>query len=185
MNHCGICGGGVRLFSDVRYGRPITDWKHTDAPPGTEPHRPILGRPVDTETLDRIHRPPKEEPVIVEPITYETSPIRPEKLPAQALQLAALAGEHNWGLLKCLSTKISTGKQVVGLAMVRHDIGFTASWASEGASWKFQEAFLVDTSRGVRERVGSNVLKEWIRSPLRICETCGRSNRATDHEECA
>jgi hypothetical protein len=58
--HCGICTGGVRLFHDTRYGRPITDWKHTDAPAGTQPHRPVLGRPVDAETLARLHRKPEQ-----------------------------------------------------------------------------------------------------------------------------
>lgn len=47
---CGVCGGGVRGYSGTLHGRPIKDWKHTSAPPGTAPHRPVLGRPVDIET---------------------------------------------------------------------------------------------------------------------------------------
>lgn len=188
MNHCGICGGGTRLFTGTRYGRPITDWKHTDVPPGTEPHRPVLGRPVDQETLDRIHR-PKEEPMAEAPqVMIETSKCPPSNLPTAGQRIYQLGLDHGWTLVGCTLTRISTGQQKAGVTMKRGiDVGFGAFWAwtPKGEAWKFEDAFTVRVANGVTvyDRVGSESLKAWIQHPERICPTCGRSDR-TDHEEC-
>ena len=185
---CGECGGMVKMFQGVRYGRPIVDWKHASAPPGTAPHRPVLGTPVDTETLDRIHRPVREEgPVAhIPPITFETVRCRQDDLPMAAAKLLLLAQDYGWQVLGATRTRISTGGRLIGLAMVRHDVGFVAFWRmrNDETSWKFDEAYTL-ASTGIRERVGSNVLKDWIKIPQRICPVCDRSDVVTNHEECA
>lgn len=186
LNHCGLCGGGVRLFTGSRYGRPITDWKHTDAPEGTAPHRPVLGRPVDQETLERIHRPREEAPMATAPpVTWETRPCRQQDLPMSAARMLLLAQDHGWTVLQATQTRLSTGQHTVSLAMRRHDVGFAAFWAMkpEETRWKFSDAFTL-TSAGVRERVGSNSLREWIERPERVCPVCDRSDITHEDEEC-
>lgn len=184
--NCGICGGGVRLYEGTLHGRPIKDWKHTDVPEGTTPHRPVLGRPVDIETLDRIHRPEEEPVAYTPPITYETQPLAREGLPPPAERLLTLGEDHGWELLLSTLTRLSTGFERVGLAMRRHDLGMVGFWDLKvGSTWRFGEGYSLDVGAGVRERVGSKSLKEWIELPEKICPVCNRSDIVTDHEECA
>jgi hypothetical protein len=107
--HCGICTGGVRLFHDTRYGRPITDWKHTDVPAGTQPHRPVLGHPVDAETLARLHG-------------------KPEQPAPQDLGVA-----YGWEA-RAAFYETAEGKEVCVVKLRRRDLGVVGVWEARGFS---------------------------------------------------
>lgn len=183
---CGVCGGGVRLYEGTLHGRPITDWKHTDVPPGTAPHRPVLGTPVDQETLDRLHA-KKEEPVaIAPPLTIETEVINRSDMPKGAQDMLALAEDYGWKMRqKALLTKIGPSRRTVAFHARRNDLGFVAWWKFEKNKWGFDWAFLTVGGRPRAEQVGSNSLKDWIKQPVVMCPACSRSEIAADHEECA
>lgn len=190
--HCGVCTGGVRLFRDVRYGRPIVDWKHTDVPPGTQPHRPVLGRPVDEATLELL-RGRKEEKVVEKaeyhPPLVAPRPARPAEVPSSAMRMYVLGGEYGWaaatfkgGALVYYQT--AAGNEACVLRLRRRELGVVAVWERRGPTgkWGFVDAY---TRCGARtEQVGSEQLKSFIKQRDERCPECGRSSAAHDEGEC-
>jgi hypothetical protein len=192
---CGVCGGGVRGYSGVLHGRPIRDWKHTDVPAGTPPHRPVLGTPVDKATLDRIHR--SEEAPVMTKISTEPL-VRPR--PATAGELAQCSSAE--AFVRNLSPE---GWRVVGsptyfqsadateyliVKTRRRDLAAVGCWRrrpprEDGVPrpWEFEEGWTLGVQYPF-QRVGSKQLKNWIQQRAQFCADCGTS--AVAHgQECA
>lgn len=188
---CGACGGGVRGYAGTLHGRPIRDWKHTDVPPGTTPHRPILGTPVDQATLDRIHRPEVSEvvvkekpptPQIVERWAVDNDEAMEYQAVAAVLKLAAAEG---WEVLRLEYRRRADGLEYLLLASRRRDLGAVAIWRfnREKASWEFDTGWR-RTIRGISQ-VGSNALKAWLKTRDEECPDCGASSVVHQEEVCA
>ena len=191
---CGVCGGEVRGFRGMLHGRPIADWKHRTAPPGVEPHRPVLGTPVDQETLDRIHRTSKDDegsttsrrlpppPPLVPP-----RPIEPEEMPQAAGTILMLAGQNGWEAAGPVMY-FQTGKGVenVVVRVRRRELGAVGCWIKSpnkaDGQWRFELGFTL--ARATVEQVGSKQLKDWISQPDEQCPDCGASSVVHDEEEC-
>jgi hypothetical protein len=176
------------MFEGTLNGRPIRDWKHTDAPAGTAPHRPVLGTPVSEEALQRLRELTATkwatkhivvlEPVIVPPPIWAPRPARIEEVPKSLDSMRELAEGYGWDTEP--PTYFRTAKEVdfCVLRGTRADLAFVACWKAG----KFEEAFRV--GKGLTERVGSNSVKDWIRTRDERCATCGRSSMTHDDEEC-
>lgn len=190
-NSCGVCGGGVRLYRGALHGRPITDWKHTWVPEGTSPHRPVLGRPVDVATLERL-RPDREVVVDVseEPAVPLVAPraAHPAEVPPSAMRVYVLGGEYGWsapdsarGALVYYQTAV--GDEVCVLRLRRADLGAVGVWERRaGRDWRFAQAFT--RCRSLTEQVGSEQLKAWLRQPDERCPDCGASSASHREGEC-
>lgn len=191
---CGVCGGGVRGFRGTLHGRPIADWKHTDVPPGTAPHRPILGTPVDQATLDRIFRSatPTDEvapatPSVIPPPRVAPRPAKPEELEdsQSALQILKLLELHRWELLE-EPVYLVTAAEVEHLIIRarRRDLGMVVTWRRRPGkpAWELEDAFRV--GRRLTLPVGSKQLKDWIGQRDERCPDCGRSSVAHEEGEC-
>lgn len=190
-NSCGICGGGVRMYSDTLHGRPITDWKHTWAPPGIEPHRPVLGRPVDGETLDRLRllatqrHAQKNAPKTPEPPRPPlVAPRKASSLPPAAVRTQQLALDYGWTVSGHPVYYVSADRvEVVVLAMRRGDLGLMAVWERRpNKNWTYD--FGVALAKGHTEQVGSKSLTDWVKQRDEKCSACGRSSLTHDDEEC-
>lgn len=190
---CGVCGGGVRGFRGTLHGRPIADWKHTDVPPGTEPHRPVLGTPVDEETLERLRRSLRPEEVVEE----EPPPPLPLVLPRAATveevglkkssprQMLGLLEENGWTLVEepIYFQAVSAFEYLVVRAR-RRDLGMVVSWERRpGDTWSFEHGFEVAAKHF--QQVGSKQLKTWVTQRDEECPECGASSAVHDDEECA
>lgn len=187
---CGLCGGGVRGYSGTLHGRPIKDWKHTDVPPGTQPHRPVLGTPVPRETLDRIHRPVvEEETTVVEDLTPRVPP-RPataEELESSqsASQLLRLLSDYGWSLMEPPTYfEAASGIRHLTVRARRRDLGAVATWRfrPDKGSWEIEHGYRV--AQGLTGQVGSEQLKDWIRQRDERCLDCGRSSVVHEGGEC-
>lgn len=187
---CGACGGEIRGYSGTLHGRPIKDWKHRSVPPGTTPHRPILGTPVDQDTLDRIHRPRVteadvsaavvERPQIVE--TIELTDIDWADWQSVNTMLRIMELEH-WSLVGFWLRVRSDGVEYLVMKARRRDLGATVLWRFNGEklSWEFHQGWAL-TSRGVHQ-VQSTSLKAWFKTRDEACPDCGRSS-IMHGEEC-
>lgn len=186
---CGLCTGGVRLFRGSRYGRPITDWKHTDVPPGTQPHRPVLGRPVDEQTLQRLHRNAGETAAkTVKEYGVPLVAPRPAtdgETPGSAKKMRELGLEYGWEVMgRVTYYQTALGDEVVVLRLRRGDLGAVAVWEARGKAhkWTFTEGY---TRCGPRtEQVGSEQLKAWLKARDERCPDCGRSSAAHHEGDC-
>lgn len=189
---CGVCGGGVRGFSGTYHGRPIKDWKHTDVPPGTKEHRPVLGTPVDQESLDRIHRPKKEvqdadpHPEVVRPPLVASRPARPEELEESqsASQLLRLLEDHRWELIEQPHYFVAaTGIEYFVVRARRRDLAVIVTWRRRlTKKWELELAIRV--AQGLTRQVGSEQLKDWIKQRDERCPECGRSSIVHEGGEC-
>jgi hypothetical protein len=179
MNQCGICGGGVRLYSDTLHGRPITDWKHTWAPPGTEPHRPVLGTPVDEVTLDRLRKLATERHDKKVAVRVVEPP-----MPPPAVRLMETAVDYGWGVRGDPTYYVSGERvEVVVLRLRRADLGALGVWERKpGKNWTY--GFGLTLARGHTKQVGSNSLTSWVKQRDERCDTCGRSSLTHNDEEC-
>ncbi len=179
---CGLCGGGIRGYAGVLHGRPIKDWKHTSVPPGTVPHRPVLGTPVDAETLDRVHRAPKEEVAPKRGSVPPAVPLRLAKVsevPGAALKLAELASDYGWKVEPTSYCQTAAGKSWVIVRARRADLGAIGVWENGG----FEDGYQV--VHGHAERVGSEQIKVWLKQPDLRCTDCGCADIAhNDEGEC-
>lgn len=186
---CGVCTGGVRLYRGTLYGRPITDWKHSSAPPGTRPHRPVLGRPVDPATLQRLHRKPVEAVQTLPEPEEPAVPIVPprdateEEIPDSARRMRELLVEHGWAT-QVRYYQTSIGDEAVVVRGRRLDLGAVAVWERRAGKegYGFVQGFT--RCRAVTWQVGSTHLKDWIRQPLEECPDCGASSAAHNEGEC-
>jgi hypothetical protein len=180
--HCGICTGGVRLFHDTRYGRPITDWKHTDAPAGTQPHRPVLGRPVDAETLARLHGKPEQPTPQPASKTYAPPSVAPRpakgsEVPPSAQRLQDLGVAYGWEA-RAAFYETAEGKEVCVVKLRRRDLGVVGVWEARGFSDGFTRC------GSLTDRVGSEQLKAFLRQRDERCPDCGRSSVAHHEGDC-
>lgn len=188
---CGLCGGGVRGYSGTLHGRPIKDWKHTDVPPGTAPHRPILGTPVDEATLDRQRElakpkkapgpPPPPEPPMVPPRLAKAS-----EIPDRAASMRQLAIDYEWTVEPPTYIQTAAGIEWVILRGWRRNLRFVSVWErrpKDDATWTFQDGY---TLAGPRlHQVGSKQLTEWISQREAWCPDCGADSVVhTDRGEC-
>lgn len=181
---CGVCGGGVRGFSGTLHGRPIKDWKHTDVPPGTLPHRPVLGTPVDEASLARIRTAPPEPVVKVAPgpPTVPPRPVEEGELCQSARGLLRLLEEQRWVLVEePVFFETAVGVQFLVVRARRRDLGVVASWIRR-REWVFESGWEV-ARRGFRQ-VGFKQLKDWVGQWDEQCPDCGASSAAHDDEEC-
>lgn len=186
---CGLCGGGVRGYRSVLHGRPIADWKHSDAPPGTQPHRPVLGTPVDSSTLDRIFR-PEQQPVVEEPVDL-TPRVAPRPAKAEELeesqsatQLLKLLELNRWVLLE-EPVYLVTAADVEHLIIRawRRDLGVVASWRRRpGKNWELE--YGIQVGKDLTRQVASEQLKNWIGQRDERCPDCGRSSAVHEGGEC-
>lgn len=190
--NCGLCGGGVRLYSGTLYGRLIKDWKHTSVRPGTKPHRPVLGTPVDRETLDRIHRRPAAEkaPVLVEsPVPPPLVPPRPataEELEESqsAMQLLRLLDTFRWRLVEPpMYFQTAAGVEHLVIKGRRRDLGVLATWRRRPEK-KWELEFGMRLAPGLTSQVGSEQLKKWVTQRDERCPDCGRSSVVHQGGEC-
>lgn len=181
----------MRLFRGTRYGRPITDWKHTDVPPGTQPHRPVLGRPVDVETVRRLHRKPEETaPKTSDPKEYAVPlvaprPATPGETPTSARRLLELGAEYGWEVMgRVTYYQTALGDEVVVVRLRRHDLGVVAVWEARGKAhkWSYTQGFT--RCGALTEQVGSEQLKSFLRTRDERCPECGRSSVAHHEGEC-
>lgn len=186
---CGVCGGGVRGFRGIRHGRPIADWKHTSVPPGTQPHRPVLGRPVDIETLDRIHRPERDEGQAaekVQPRVVAVQPATEEQVTdsQSVVKILKLLEEERWDQIGQIEYRQrDDGVEYLVLKARRRDLGAVALWRfnEKKGAWEFDDGWAL-SPRG-RRRVQSTSLKEWLKTRDETCPDCGRSS-IMHGEEC-
>lgn len=188
---CGLCTGGIRLYRGTLHGRPIADWKHTDAPPGTQPHRPILGTPVDQATLDRIHRAPRTEepkrkPKPPQAVLFGSWPAQDHMFEdSQSISgMLKLADEEGWETLERLYRELTDGTEYIIVKLRRGDLGAAAIWTrGKNDTWVFDEGYAL-SHRGFRQ-VQSTSLKEWLKTRPEDCPDCGRSSYVhTPQGEC-
>lgn len=191
---CGVCGGEVRGYRGVLHGRPIKDWKHRTVPPGTEPHRPVLGTPVDAETLDRIHRPEVEDSttpatprIPTAPPLVPPRPVKPPEMPQSVGTILALAADHRWQAVEPpMYFQTAQGVEHVVVKMRRRDLGFVAAWLRSprkaDGQWRFESGYSL--ARATVEQVSSKQLKDWITQRQEWCPDCGVSSVIHDDEEC-
>lgn len=189
---CGLCGGTVRGYSGTLHGRPIKDWKHASVPPGTQPHRPVLGTPVDPATLDRIHRPPAPEvydvdagpaeilPPIVPPCPATAAQLEESQSASQLLTLLEL---HRWTLVEPPAYFMTAkGEEFMVAKARRNDLGVVAAWRRRPERrWELDDAYQLGT--GITSQVGSKQLKDFITQREERCPDCGRSS-AVHGQEC-
>lgn len=191
---CGVCGGGVRLFTGLLHGRPITDWKHTDAPPGTVPHRPVLGRPVDEATLVRL-RAMKEEARRKKQVVTETKEIgaplifpriaADHELAPAAKSLMVLLSEYDWVLVNSpVFYQTAESLEACIIRASRADVSVVGCWErpSREKSWAYRDGFVV--CHGLVRQVGSEQLKASIRQRDERCPDCGSSSAAHIEGDC-
>lgn len=189
---CGLCGGGVRGYAGTLHGRPIKDWKHSDAPAGVAPHRPILGTPVDQATLDRIHRPVVEQEATVVEEGPRPPLVAPRPATAEELEssqsvsgLLKLLEPHRWELLEPVAYfQAADGVEYMVLKARRRDLGLVVSWRrrpSKG-TWELEGGYRLATGR--TSQVGSEQLKDWIAQRDERCPDCGRSSVVHEGGEC-
>lgn len=189
--NCGVCGGEVRGYSGVLYGRPIKDWKHRTVPPGTQPHRPVLGTPVDQATLDRLHRP--EAPAEVDADLADRPPLVRARLATaeeaessmSCQQILRLLDTYRWKLLEGgpWYFRAADDVQYLILKARRRDLGVIVSWRHRPrkGAWELECAYRV--AQGLTGQVGSEQLKQWISARDERCPDCGRSS-VVHGEEC-
>lgn len=190
---CGMCGGQIRGYSGTLHGRPIKDWKHKTVPPGTEPHRPVLGTPVNPEELERMYRPPKDEepkrPVLEElgPPLVPPRPATAEELEESqsASQILRLLERHRWVLVEQpVYFQTAAGVEHFVVRARRRDLGMVATWRRRtGRNWELE--FAARLASGLTGQVGSEQLKAWITQRDERCPDCGRSSVVhTEEGEC-
>lgn len=187
---CGLCGGGVRGYRGTLHGRPIADWKHTDAPPGTKPHRPVLGTPVDAETLDRVHRSGEPEtqkkPKPPQPVLFRSAPARPDMyVDSQSItSMLGLADLEGWEVIDKLHRELTDGTEYLIFKFRRGDLGAVGIWKmSDKDTWLFDDGYAL-SRRGFRQ-VQSTSLKDWLKARAEWCPDCGRSSYVhTTEGEC-
>lgn len=190
---CGVCGGEVRGYSGKLYGRPIKDWKHRSVPPGTEPHRPVLGTPVGLEELERAYRPVKEE-APKKPVVEEAGPplVAPRPATAEELeesqsvtQIRRLLASHRWvEVEEPWYFQTAAGIEHFVVKARRRDLGMVATWRRRpGRSWELESGWRL--APGHTDQVGSEQLKSWITQRDERCPDCGRSSVVhTEEGEC-
>lgn len=188
---CGLCTGGVRLYRGILHGRPISDWKHTDAPAGTAPHRPVLGTPVDSATLDRIHRPEVEmkatvvEKEEVAPPLVAPRPAKDDEVAdsQSATQILKLFEQNHWSLVEDPAYfQTAAGVEHLVIKGRRRDLGCVVSWRRRKDRWELEGAWRL--APGHTHQVGSEQLKAWISQRYEICPDCGRSSIVHEGGEC-
>jgi len=190
---CGLCGGGVRGYAGTLHGRPIKDWKHTSVPPGTEPHRPVLGTPVDEETLERQRQlrrdaleakkpsgpPPPPEPPKVPPRLAKAS-----EIPDRGRAMAELASDYGWTVEPPTYIQTAAGIEWLILRGWRRNLRFVSVWERRPkGTWSFQDGYTL--AGPLLHQVGSKQLTEWITGRQAWCPDCGADSVVhTDQGEC-
>lgn len=187
--NCGVCGGEVRGYSGILHGRPIKDWKHRSVPPGTQPHRPVLGTPVDQATLDRIHRPPTEEDSAPEPVDLAPR-VRARLATAEEAessqscqQIMRLAETYRWQIEGPWYFQGADAVEYLVLRLRRRDLGAVVSWRRRPRKGAWEMEFAYRVGQGLTGQVGSEQLKLWITARGERCPDCGRSS-VVHGEEC-
>jgi len=188
---CGVCGGGVRGYRGTLHGRPIADWKHTDVPPGTAPHRPVLGTSVDRATLDRIHRPQvAQEPESEKKpkaVLVVQGPIGPDAyVDSQSITtMLKVADEERWARVgDVVLRELSDGGEQLVFRWRRRDLAAIGIWKRDDKdAWTFDEGYTL--SKPGYNRVRSTSLKEWLQARDEECPECGLSSVThRDEGEC-
>lgn len=190
---CGVCGGTVRGYAGRLHGRPIKDWKHASVPPGTEPHRPVLGTPVDEPTLERIREDRRralaektEKKAKVAAPLVRPRLAKQSELTSSAQRLQETAEEYGWTVEPIRYWQAASGWETLLLRGRRRDLGFVAVWErrpeNKTPKWAFDQGWRLASGRA--QQVGSDSLKSWLTARDEQCPECDRSAVAHDEGKC-
>ena len=186
---CGECGSQIGRWPMTNLlGQEILDWRHRDIPPGTTPHRAVLGTPVPIKAVLGVIAPTRDddgddEGIAPDPVPPPEVPARPAlaaDLPPAAVTIDKLAQEHGWTVEAWFmrGTRIDgrgrpgrVGSTVV-LRMWRDGHRLIAVWESApGDKWIFDTGYSLMHHSAM---VGSAELKRLIKFPRLVCEDCGK-----------
>lgn len=183
---CGICGGEIGRWPMLNLLRQeILDWRHKTVPPGTAPHRAVLGTlahapVVPPPTRARPASGSVEHDKIVPPdpiVAARPAPL--EEIPGPAVRLIKKASDHGWasravymhGPLMTSTWKFSRMVEDVVVQLHRDGHRLVACWQTKAGEddWSFDQAWSLTH---FSDPLSSPELTAAVTAPRMICGDC-------------